>query len=174
MIVVKLGGSLFDHPNLRRGLNSWLELQPKPILLIAGGGDVAECVRTFDRLHNVGEEAAHWAAVRSLAVTASLLRSLISVTGVECADVYNFCREDTILPHTWDVTTDSISLRIAGVRHAKRLLLLKSQDRPAGTWDELAANGYVDRFFPQLAKTASLPIDVVNFRRWLDDSKPTL
>ena len=59
---------------------------------------------------------------------------------------------------------------------ASRLILLKSIDIPPGTsWSEAAERGWVDRYFPiiayRLAATrlnGMVPVEVVNFRRWLD------
>lgn len=169
MIVVKVGGSLYDHPRFRDGLNRWLETIPGPGLLVPGGGIIADGVRDFDRLHGIGEEAAHWAALRSLAVTADLLRAIVIRRDVDVLDAFAFCRdEDTLLPHTWAVTTDSIALRVATVERAERLILLKSQDRPAGSWEDAARLGFVDAFFPALVPEGPPMIEVVNFRRWLD------
>src|SRR5439155_895308 len=78
MIVVKVGGSLFDHPNLGPALREFVEsLAPAEVLLVPGGGPVADAVRELDRVHGLGEEAAHWLALRALGVTRELLRRLI-------------------------------------------------------------------------------------------------
>ena len=46
MIVVKVGGSLFDHPRLGPGLRAYLDsLAPADVLLVPGGGPVAGAVR---------------------------------------------------------------------------------------------------------------------------------
>ncbi|QEL16608.1 amino acid kinase family protein [Limnoglobus roseus] len=170
MIVVKLGGSLYDHPRLRDGLNHWLEAVPSSVLLVPGGGIIADGVRAFDELHRVGEEAAHWAAVRSLTVAAELVRAIVTRPDVEVLDALAFCRdEDQALPHTWDVTTDSIAARVAMVRNASKLVLLKSKDRPAGSWELASRQGFVDRHFPTVVRGVPLPIEVVNFRQWLDE-----
>ena len=168
MIVVKLGGSLYDHPALRAGLNRWLETVPTPILLVPGGGAFADAVRAFDRLHGIGEWAAHRASIRSMGVAAETLMSIISIGGVHVLDADLYCREHDQLPHSWDVTSDSIALRMAMLKSAEKLILLKSLDRPEGTWESLAENDFVDRHFPILAKSTDVPIEVVNFRRHLD------
>lgn len=73
------------------------------------------------------------------------------------------------MPHSWDVTTDSIAARVALVHGAERLVLLKSVDVPSGTpWEEAAARGWVDAHFPKVAAELTCPIEVVNFRRVLD------
>ena len=77
MIVVKVGGSLFDHPALGPALRAFVaSLAPAEVLLVPGGGPVADAVRQLDRVHALGEEAAHWLALRALGVTAAFLESL--------------------------------------------------------------------------------------------------
>jgi hypothetical protein len=79
MIVVKVGGSLFDSPALGPVLRAFVEsLAPADVLLVGGGGPVADAVRELDRVHGLGEEAAHWLALRSLGVTRALLRALVA------------------------------------------------------------------------------------------------
>src|SRR5439155_8942930 len=81
MIVVKVGGSLFDHPALGPGLREFVEsLAPKEVLLVPGGGPVADAVRELDRVHGLGEEASHWLALRGLSVTAGMMESLLGPT----------------------------------------------------------------------------------------------
>ena len=192
MIVVKVGGSLFDHPNLGPGLRSFVEsLAPAEVLLVPGGGPVADAVRDLDRIHGLGEEAAHWLALKALGVTKGLLEALLQPgagcenvkmgkpsawkllqTAARVLDPFAFAREDDArrgaLPHTWSVTTDSIAARVAVVYRAERLMLLKSTDVPPTTcWESAARNGWVDAHFPQIAATLACPIEAVNFRRWL-------
>ena len=195
MIVVKVGGSLFDHPALGPALRAFVEsLAPADVLLIPGGGPVADAVRELDRVHGVGEESAHWLALRALGVTAAFLEGIARPTpptplpegrgekspppfreggwGVGVLNCFTFACEDEgrpgSLPHTWAVTTDSIAARAAVVFRAERLVLLKSVDIPSGTpWETAAANGWVDAHFPQIAEALACPVEVVNFRRKL-------
>ena len=61
MIVVKVGGSLFDHPQLGPGLRAYLDsLTPARVLLVPGGGDFADSVRKLDR------QVWHWMYSSSL------------------------------------------------------------------------------------------------------------
>lgn len=176
MIVVKVGGSLYDHPGLGSGLRSYLGSLGSPVLLVPGGGAVTDAVRELDILHQLGEEAAHWLALRSLAVTAGFLRHLTLGwrLRVTVLDAFAFAVEDEsrqgALPHSWAVTSDSIAARAAVVHQAERLVLLKSVDVPPKTpWAEAAERGWVDRHFPGVIADAMFPIEVVNFRRQLDE-----
>lgn len=174
MFVVKVGGSLFDHPALGPGLRDFVEGLHGDVLLVAGGGGVADAVRKLDRVHGLGEERAHRLALRSLAVTGAFLTALRFASRLNVLDCERFALDDPALPHTWDVTTDSIAARAAAVFGASRLILLKSVDIPTGTpWDVAAANGWVDAHFPSLVSGAAFAVEVVNFRKRLDDSRAT-
>ena len=182
MMVVKVGGSLFDHPKLAPTLADWLKNQSETkILLVAGGGRFADAVRELDRIHNLGEEASHWAALASLAASAAVLKAMLVpynlAKELEFIDCLAFARSDDdkpqSLPHTWQVTTDSLAARIAVVRGCQRLVLLKSLLYiPEGSvwdvWDIAAKNGWVDEHFPTIAKCASFAIEAVDFRDWFD------
>ncbi len=171
LAVVKVGGSLYDLPDLGPRLLAFLDaLASRPVLLVPGGGPVADAVRAFDHVHGLGEEAAHWLALQALAVNAGLLAALLTarkprVTGqladgrlrqpgeVIVLDPYQFARADEgrpgALPHHWDVTSDSVAARVASVSLAAELILLKSVDVPdALDLAEAARRGLVDAYFP--------------------------
>ena len=190
--VVKIGGSLFDLPNLSRRLTDWLEpLRKERILLVPGGGPTTDVIRELDRVHGLGEEHSHWLALHALAVNAHFLAMLLPSARVvtrlaECSDswqrgtlpvldAFAFLKADEghpgSLPHSWDVTGDSVAARVAGVFGATRLILLKSTDIPHGmNWAEAARLGHVDPYFPSLV--AAVPnVEVVNLRA-LRESKP--
>jgi 5-(aminomethyl)-3-furanmethanol phosphate kinase len=187
VIVVKVGGSLYDHPGLGPGLNRFLGplLRAGSVWLVPGGGAAADVVRRWDRVHALGEEVAHWVALRSLSLTALFLASFLNEAtivgegielggeGLSIIDPYDFtfrddCRPGS-LPRLWAVTSDSIAARAAVVGKAEKLVLLKSIDIPPGTpWETAAANGWVDEYFPRVVAGTGLRVEAVNFRRWLD------
>ena len=78
-VVVKLGGSLLDLPDLMDRLKSLAEqLLPAPVLLISGGGVAAEFVRSLDQRFGLTSEQAHWTAIAAMSFNASLLERLNS------------------------------------------------------------------------------------------------
>ncbi len=190
--VVKVGGSLFDWPELPLALRAFLREEPAAVnVLLAGGGELAEAIRRADAALGIGEEAAHWLCIEALGITARMLAGVASLTLVHrlndlrevvgkketrtaVLDPREFLTSDeprlpgNVLPHTWNVTSDSIAVRLACVLGADELVLLKSADPPAWrTLRDLADAGYVDEHFP-LAATALEPrVRCVNLRKAL-------
>ncbi len=69
--VVKVGGSLFDFPNLTTRLHAWLDDQaPAHHVLLAGGGALVDQVREWRAMRPLSDSAAHWMCVDLLTVTA--------------------------------------------------------------------------------------------------------
>jgi aspartokinase-like uncharacterized kinase len=165
--VVKVGGSLYDHPGLANGLREFLPTLAPPVVLVPGGGPLADAVRTLDAVHGLGEEAAHWVALRSLSAAGLFLRALVGDRpGVVVLDPFDLLSRADELPRSWAVTTDSIAA-FAARRGRAELVLLKSVDIPPGTcWQTAADRGWVDAHFPRLAD--GLRVEAVNFRRRLD------
>jgi aspartokinase-like uncharacterized kinase len=142
-------------------------------------------VRDLDRRHTLGEERAHWLALQALSLNARFLGEVIPdavvvQTLAECAahwqarkipilDLYPLILADEgrpgSLPHTWDVSSDSLAARVAGLAGARRLILLKSS-MPAEpiSWVEAGRDGIVDAHFAQAA--AGLDVQVIDFRAW--------
>jgi len=163
MIVAKVGGSLFDWPGLGPALNAWIEAQSQPVLLFPGGGKFVEVLREFDAIHGLGEEASHWLALTALTLAAEFISK---ITDNDVVDPYPFFRElSWSIPHSWNVTSDSLALRLAQEEKASELVLLKSIDVPANApWAEAAVRGWVDVYFPELVASAGVPVRIVNLR----------
>jgi aspartokinase-like uncharacterized kinase len=168
MIVVKVGGSLYDHPRLGDGLARFLAVLNDAVLLVPGGGVFADAVRKLDRVHRLGDSAAHLLALEAMNASGRFLEWLVSPALADGSRLRLFDAHRTPLPPSWDVTSDSIALRAAIDHGASRLILLKSVD-VAGDWEEAARRGWVDAYFPIAVREAKMPIEVVNFRRVLDD-----
>lgn len=176
-IVAKVGGSLFDLPDLRQRLQAFVvSAIPNRVLFVPGGGAGADVIRSLDQTHCLGENASHWLALRVLSVNAHFLAQLLSIPVVKNAgviessavlDAFEFCWADDnrqgSLPHQWAVTSDSIAARV-GASVGAEVVLLKSTELPEElTWEEAAKQGYVDESFPQIA--SSIGVRWVNLRQ---------
>lgn len=82
-IVAKVGGSLFDLPDLRERLLAWVKQKgDRPILFVPGGGEAANVIRKLDEIHQLGEEKSHWLAIRMMSGNAHFLAELLGLTVV--------------------------------------------------------------------------------------------
>ena len=194
LVVVKVGGSLFDLPDLQWRLQTWLPtLYDHFVLLVPGGGAMVDAIREMDQQHGFGEERAHWAALNAMTVTADLLAQLLGSSrnlvakvtpeifrgppgAVRILDAHAFALLDEgkpgCLPHSWDVTSDSVAARVAALSEAAGLILLKSTTIPEGiSWAEAGRRGFVDNHFAEVLKQApSLEVRAINFRAWPSDT----
>jgi 5-(aminomethyl)-3-furanmethanol phosphate kinase len=179
--VIKVGGSLYDRPSLGSDLRRFLPtLHATEIAIFPGGGKFADLIRDLDRSHELGEERSHWLAVRSLSLAARFLVDLLTpkttlvstLSNLEEAwgqarvgvvDPLPFARSDalrkTALPRTWDVTSDSLALRLCNSWHLDRLILLKSAT-PAANWLESESDEIVDAHFRKLLCSLRKPPEV--------------
>lgn len=171
--VVKLGGSLLEWPELRYRLRDWLDAEAgTQTLLVVGGGRLADAIRDVDAVHALGEEHSHWLCVRAMRLNTCLARLLIggrwvrrvrrwaakpARPGLCLVDPWVFLREEEpywasqSLPHTWEVTSDSIAARLAALLGVPLVLLKSATPLPPFTTSALAAAKFVDSYFPQAA-----------------------
>ncbi len=176
--VLKLGGSLLDLTGLPDRLRAVAAMLAgdRP-LLICGGGVAADAVRRWHNTHGLSEEQSHWLALDSIRLNQRLLLTLMpelelvsNRAAAESAwrrgrvpllDLMSFVGIEetasdvtTRLPHSWDVTSDSLAGWVAIRWPASRLVLLKSAELPIAENDlsfRAAADiGLVDAYFPVL------------------------
>jgi hypothetical protein len=128
--VVKLGGSLASRiaeiiPALRSAR--------RPLLIVPGGGAFADVVRQSGA--STDADAAHWMACAAMdqygwILAAQGIESTMRIArpGRPCVLLpYCALRRYDPLPHSWDITSDTIAAWVAG-RLGGDLLVLKSVD----------------------------------------------
>jgi len=125
--VIKLGGSLMEHGRaIIRNLRDYAVANNLRLVIVPGGGPFAMAVRALaDKL---SDEAAHWMAVLAMHqyglflangnAEFPLIETLDDVIedrdgGVSILLPYKILKDDDRLPHTWDVTSDTIAAFIA-------------------------------------------------------------
>jgi aspartokinase-like uncharacterized kinase len=163
--VVKLGGGVLAHADHFKTTLAVISraAQEHRLLVVPGGGPFADAVREVDRRHGLSDTAAHWMAVLAMDQYAHLIAERLA-GGVIVADPpeiraalgaarapvlapSRWLQEADPLPHSWDVTGDSIAAWVAGRVGARSLVLIKP---PGGTTRPI-----VDAYF-----TEALPADV--------------
>jgi aspartokinase-like uncharacterized kinase len=173
--VIKLGGSLLDYPMWAEQFRAWRAKQREAIdLVVVGGGRLVEAVREADRDLAIGDEVSHWLSVKLMSHQArhvcevlgvpAMEGDLDAIRGIACSGLYvadpfpivqadENAADGGTLPHSWDVTSDSIAARIARLWPADELVLLKAAAPKCDENDgaALADTGYVDRHFPRAA-----------------------
>jgi aspartokinase-like uncharacterized kinase len=138
------------------------------VLIVPGGGPFANAVREVDERVGLSDDAAHWMAVLGIDQYAQLLASRLDlavlVDGAEAIGralnsahlpvlaPSSWLRSADPLPHSWEVTSDSIAAWVAGEVGAQQLVLIKP---PGAVGPEL-----VDPHFER-ARPAGIDVTVV-------------
>ena len=127
-IVIKLGGSLGNQvPALIAGLRDC----KRPLFIIPGGGMFADVVRKLP----VDDDSAHWMAIAAMdqygwfIVSQGIMPTTLLTVPDRPVVFLPYCsmRQHDPLPHSWDVSSDSIAAWVADFLGLD-LVLLKSVD----------------------------------------------
>ena len=166
-IVVKLGGSVIRSPDLSK----WLDViaaAPGPIVIVPGGGALADEVRSCQKQLGFGDPAAHRMALLAmdqLAWAVAGMRAGLDVVATEDAlheaidsgqvavwAPYSLISERSDVEANWRMTSDSLALWLAGRLGARRCCLIKSIARTSASLGavQLARDGVVDEAFPSM------------------------
>jgi hypothetical protein len=161
-LVVKIGGSLLAQPGSLDGVLTAVATaaRERRLLVVPGGGPFADAVRDADARFRLSDETSHWMAVLAMDQHAHLLAERLAcgalVTSVQEIQARlddgrvpvlapsAWLRAADPLPHSWDVTSDSIAAWVAGVVGARRLVLVK----PAGAKGDDLVDRHFDRALP--------------------------
>jgi aspartokinase-like uncharacterized kinase len=193
--VLKIGGSLdrgTGLPALCTEINR-LGLRHR-LLVVPGGGAFADQVREAYRRYNLNETAAHCMALLAMDQYGHLLSHLIadSYVAVDLASASRAAESGKVavllpsamvlrsdpLPHSWQVTSDTIAAWAAQQADCRRLVLLKDVDgllagesadnSPPGLIAELSVaqlterDGGVDAYLCRFLASADLETWVIN------------
>ncbi len=188
--VVKVSGNLIWHINiLDTLLNTILKLQNSNIrvALVPGGSIFADIVRDLQKRVGFDDSAAHWMAIKSMEVYGafiasrnSCIESVDSIEGVytiwsigrlPLIMPFNIIKQNNVLPYTWSVTSDAITVFIAYLLKADIAILTKLVDGitingvivPTIKVDEVPSNqDVIDSYTPVLIKKYGIPTLIIN------------
>jgi len=177
-VVVKLGGSVIRSPELQAWLDA-IAASARPIVVVPGGGALADEVRVAQAELGFGDGAAHRMALLAmdqLAWAVAGLRPGLEVGDTEAAlrrsldrgrvavwAPYALVAGRTDIAQSWTVTSDSLALWLGRRMGAERCFVIKSirRQRAAVSAEQLARDGVVDAAFPAMVKDAGLPISLL-------------
>jgi aspartokinase-like uncharacterized kinase len=141
--VVKIGGGLLGRSGAFDRVTEALAACAggRSLLVVPGGGPFAEAVREQCRHLQIDADTAHWMAIHGMDQYAHALAGRIrraalvewewdipvalAADRIPVLAPYHWLRTADPLPHSWDVTSDSIAAWVAGALGAARLILLK-------------------------------------------------
>jgi aspartokinase-like uncharacterized kinase len=173
-VVVKLGGSVVRSGELAAWLDA-LAAATSPVVVVPGGGALADEVRACQSQLGFGDPAAHrmallamdqlaWAVAGlrpgfAVGATEAELRAVLDRGDVAVWAPYSAIAGRTDIEESWCLTSDSLALWLAARLGAARCFLIKSIQR-RGTRAiaaELAASGVVDTAFPSMLNDTGVP-----------------
>jgi aspartokinase-like uncharacterized kinase len=176
--VVKVGGGLLGAVGALERVCEAIGVlgRREPVVVVPGGGPLADAVRELDREVGLSPEAAHWMAILAMDQYAHLLTEripggrlveepgaipLVLATGeIAVLAPTRWLRAADTLPHSWDATSDTVAAFVAGALDAVRLVLVK----PA----EVGEDG-VDGCFAA-AVPAGLEVRIVGWERFVGEA----
>lgn len=177
MVVVKLGGSLYQAKELQCWLTTLKKLsQQQNIIIVPGGGPFADQVRKAQQQHGFNDSDAHHMAILAMAQFGILLSSLLPG-----CQTFSFPSERKTASHplsiwlpdkqlldqpdiakNWDITSDSLALWLAQQCQADKLSLIKRQPlKQIRSIDQLNKMGFIDNAFSALASLQAIPAEVI-------------
>ncbi|MHA1913925.1 MAG: amino acid kinase family protein [Promethearchaeota archaeon] len=146
-VLFKIGGKILENAdNLRSTISQLEQLYNanliQRIILIPGGGTLANFVRKLHNKFNFTEELAHWMGIFSMNYNGiEICKKFPQINAIDnsmrlnkesrsfCLFLpFHFLKENDKLPHSWNVTSDSIALFIAKELGMDECILLKEVD----------------------------------------------
>ena len=164
MIMIKLGGSLFNS----RHLHSWLDRlillsQHESIMIVPGGGPFANTVRTAQQCHSIDNKYTHHMALLAMAQFGLLLLGLCQrhakpfyypSQGHPDTGLFIWLPDKALLAEqniaqNWSVTADSLALWLAQQLSPQKLTLIKhTSGHSTRSLLDLKDRGIIDDAFP--------------------------
>ncbi|CAO3454597.1 5-(aminomethyl)-3-furanmethanol phosphate kinase [Azospirillum argentinense] len=160
--VVKLGGSLWRAPELRRWLEILAAARRLRVVIVPGGGPFADAVRDAQPALGFGDRAAHRMALLAMEQYGTALadletrltpaRSLADLRGRPSPTIWMPLplADSADVAESWDVTSDSLAVWLAGALGATCAVLVKSAPLPDAVTPvtQLVTEGIVDPALP--------------------------
>ncbi len=162
--VIKVGGSLTRSRAAAQLMRALAQRKLPDLLIVPGGGELADAVRAMQASHGLSDLAAHHMALLAMHMMAvALSDDLDTYVLADSAEQFEAAWRQgrtpiwlpkpmvlraAEIPASWDMTSDSLAAWVAGEIAATRLLLVKSCPLPSnGSAAALIQAGVVDACF---------------------------
>ena len=144
--IFKIGGKFLENTNLLKNIIGQLfELyQTKifnKIVILSGGGKLANFVRFSDKILEIGPDLSHWMAILAMNINGKLISQLFKLDIItDIKEIkqmdrfisvflpYSFLKKIDELAHNWEVTSDSIALYLCREMGFNECYLIKEVD----------------------------------------------
>jgi len=177
LTVVKIGGSCAGALDLRRWVKAIAACAGR-VVIVQGGGLFADAVRAAQPTMGFDDAAAHHMALLAMEQFGRALvafdKKLARADSV--AALRRGLRDNKVpvwspvrmtlgadVPASWDVTSDSLAVWLAGKLGAQRVVLMKQVElsRDPATAKDLAARGIVDPAFPRFLARSRVAASII-------------
>lgn len=135
--VVKIGGSLF--PEYTGKLCELLTKSKEKLVLVNGGGELANKLREYDKSYKFSDDVNHWNAIMCMDIIGNCIADqnedievVYDIKDIESVHMrgktpllltYNLIKNEDAFKHSWNITSDSIACWLANKINAKLLIL---------------------------------------------------
>ena len=143
----KIGGKILENEvNLENSIsqlnNLYVNNVLDKIIIIPGGGTLANFVRSLDLRMNLGDEKSHWMAIHAMdfngqeiAIRYKQIQVIEKIDDINKKQrvfaiflPFKYLKNNDFLPHNWHVTSDSIALYLAHELNFENVFLIKDVD----------------------------------------------
>ncbi|MDD5229361.1 MAG: uridylate kinase [Methylococcales bacterium] len=174
MRVIKLGGSLLETGKMFDCLKHILKSNV-PTVVVCGGGDFANQIRTTQKKWKFDDVAAHEMAILAMEQTAIMCQNLqpefVTVSSISEIKRNRFViwlpkiksLKTPELPASWDITSDSLAAWLTVKLKAYELVLVKScKIKPETAITELTKQGVIDKEFYKFLENTSFDLTITS------------
>jgi aspartokinase-like uncharacterized kinase len=176
--VVKLGGSVIRSNALGRWLDA-IVAAPQPIVVVPGGGALADEVRNCQSSLGFGDRAAHrmallamdqlaWAVAGlrpgfEVGATEEDLARALAARRIAVWAPYALVADRAGIEESWRLSSDSLAIWLAARIGAPRCYLIKSVTRRGASLGarQLAHDGVIDEAVPSMLGETRVPVTLL-------------
>ena len=178
-LIIKLGGSLYNTTELILWLKALKNLsEHQSIIIVPGGGPFADQVRHAQSNHPFDDKVAHHMAILAMKQFGLLLMALET----QCQAFHDndntvisplsvWLPDDSLLtkhylPHSWDISSDSLALYLAQKINASRLVLVKKVNTHLRSITELSSIEIIDAGFANLFSHSTISTQIIHYQQY--------